>query len=172
MSNFSVSGAYITQSQQSLCRVGEDPVFNSLNVSISYNNDDGVLIYSISFNDTVMTVTSSSVVNTINDDIDLYIGGIPTTGMRGGREGGREGPKGRSNIFIFSQFFHFLFLGLFSNEVDYFSFLIRGTTGLPPRFIGCLQQVILTSSSEGNQLANISQADEANEVLVGLCPSP
>ena len=106
MSNFSVSGAYITQSQQSLCRVGEDPVFNSLNVSISYSNDDGVLIYSISLNDTVMTVTSSSVVNMINGDIDLYIGGIPTTGMRGGREGGRGLVEVKH---IFFQFFSFSF---------------------------------------------------------------
>ena len=109
MSNFSVSGAYITQSQQSLCRVGEDPVFNSLNVSISYSNDEGVLIYSISFNDTVMTVTSSSVVNTINDDIDLYIGGIPTTGMRGGRERGRERPRGGQAYLFFLNFFIFFF---------------------------------------------------------------
>lgn len=83
-----------------------------------------------------------------------------------------RGLRGGQAYLFFLNFFIFFFLGLFSNEVDYFSFLIRGTTGLPPRFIGCLQQVILTSSSEGNQLANISQADEANEVLVGLCPSP
>ena len=65
--------------------------------------------------------------------------------------------------------------GLYPSDTDYFAFLIRGTNGLPPRFIGCIQQPFLTSSSSSslnNQLSDVAQADVTHEVMVGLCPSP
>ena len=65
--------------------------------------------------------------------------------------------------------------GLYPSDTDYFAFMIRGTNGLPPRFIGCIQQPFLTSSSSSplnNQLSDVAQADVAHEVMVGLCPSP
>ena len=65
--------------------------------------------------------------------------------------------------------------GLYSSDTDYFAFMVRGTNGLPPRFIGCVQQPVLTSSSSSqlnNELNDISQTDVAHEIMVGLCPSP
>ena len=77
MTNFTVSGAYITQSQSSLCNLMESSVFSVLNVTISLIDGVGYQ-FTVSLNDTIMELTTNN--NNDNNNIDLFIGGIPTEG--------------------------------------------------------------------------------------------
>ena len=76
MTNFTVSGAYITQSQSSLCNLMESSVFSVLNVTMSLIDGVGYQ-FTVSLNDTIMELTTN---NNNNNNIDLFIGGIPTEG--------------------------------------------------------------------------------------------
>ena len=79
MTNFTVSGAYITQSQSSLCNLMESLVFSELNVTISLIDRAGYQ-FTVSLNDTIMELTTNNNNNNNNNNIDLFIGGIPTEG--------------------------------------------------------------------------------------------
>ena len=79
MTNFTVSGAYITQSQSSLCNLMESSVFSELNVTISLIDGVGYQ-FTVSLNDTMMELTTNNNNNNNNNNIDLFIGGIPTEG--------------------------------------------------------------------------------------------
>ena len=79
MTNFTVSGGYITQSQSSLCSLMETSVFSLLNVTVS-QTDGGGYHFTVSLNDTMMELNNNNNNNNKNNNIDLYIGGIPNTG--------------------------------------------------------------------------------------------
>ena len=82
MTNFTVSGAYITQSQSSLCNLMESSVFSVLNVTMSLIDGVGYQ-FTVSLNDTIMELTTNNNNdnnNNNNNNIDLFIGGIPTEG--------------------------------------------------------------------------------------------